>query len=97
MNHKVESVQGLHDSASNLYSKYVVGSDAASADTILHNLLMGIENLKNNWKGRDAGYRIQEVINVHNAMVAVRNALAELSVASSKVSYEYRHDSEWCS
>ena len=40
MNHKVESVQGLHDSASNLYSKYVVGSDAASADTILHNLLI---------------------------------------------------------
>lgn len=90
MNHKVLSVQRLHDSADNLYFKYVVGTDSASADSILHNLLMGIENLKANWKGRDAGYRIQEVVKVHNAMVTVRNALAELAVASSKVAFEYR-------
>ena len=90
MNHKVLSVQGLHVSAVSLYNELVVGSDSASADTILHNLLMGIENLKTNWKGKDAGYRIQEVIVVYNAMVGVRNALAELAVASSKVAFEYR-------
>ena len=37
-----------------------------------------------------AGYRIQEVIGVHNAMVSVRNALAQLAVDSSKVAANYR-------
>ena len=90
MAHKVVNVQDLHTSATNLYNNVVVGGGEASADSILNNLYLGIENLKANWKGKDAGYRIQEVINVYNAMVSVRNALAELSVESSKVANMYR-------
>lgn len=90
MAHRVTSVQDLHTSAVNLYNESVVGGGEASADSILNNLNLGIENLKANWKGKDAGYRIQEVISVHNAMVSVRNALAELAVESSKVAHMYR-------
>lgn len=89
MNHKVLNVQNLHESAMTLYNNVVVGGET-SADSILNNLNNGIENLKANWKGKDAGLRIQEVIRVHNAMVAVRNALAQLAVDSSKVAANYR-------
>lgn len=89
MNHKVNNVQNLHDTAMSLYNNAVVNGEA-SADSILYNLNQGIENLKMNWKGKDAGLRIQEVIGVHNAMVAVRNALACLAVDSSKIAANYR-------
>lgn len=89
MNHKVENVQKLHEDAVYLYNNVVVGGES-SADSILNNLSQGIENLKNNWKGKDAGLRIQEVVRVHNAMVAVRNALASLAADSSKVAANYR-------
>lgn len=89
MNHKVNNVQNLHDTAVSLYNDVVVNGDA-SADAILNDLNQGIENLKTNWKGKDAGLRIEEVIKVHNAMVSVRNALASLSVDSSKVAANYR-------
>ena len=89
MNHKVNNVQNLHIDAMYLYDKLVVGQ-SYGADSILYNLNQGIENLKQNWKGKDAGLRIQEVIKVHNAMVSVRNALAQLAVDSSKVAANYR-------
>lgn len=89
MNHKVNNVQMLHDDAMYMYNTLVVGGDA-SADSILNNLNQGIENLKANWKGKDAGYRIQEVITVHNAMVTVRNALAQLASDSARVAANYR-------
>lgn len=89
MNHKVNNVQNLHDTAVALYNNVVVNGDA-SADAILNDLNQGIENLKTNWKGKDAGLRIEEVIKVHNAMVSVRNALASLAVDSSKVAANYR-------
>lgn len=89
MNHKVNNVQGLYSSANDLYNIIVVSGDA-SADSILHNLHDGIDNLKNNWKGIDAGKKIQEVTTVHNEMVKVRNALAKLSYDSSVVATQYR-------
>ena len=89
MDHNVKNVQQLHDDAMYLYNNLVVGGEN-SADYILNNLSQAIDNLKNNWKGKDAGYRIQEVINVHNAMVTVRNALAQLASDSSKVAANYR-------
>ena len=89
MNHEVNNVQMLHDSAMTLFNNVVVSGEC-SADSILNSLNQGIENLKSNWKGKDAGYRIQEVIGVHNAMVSVRNALAQLAVDSSKVAANYR-------
>ena len=89
MNHKVNNVQMLHDDAMFLHNNVVVGGEN-SADSILSNLNQGIENLKSNWKGKDAGYRIQEVIGVHNAMVTVRNALDQLAADSAKVAANYR-------
>lgn len=89
MNHKVSNVQQLYYSASDLYTNIVVGGDA-SADTIIHNLVDAIENLKQNWKGVDAGLKIQELIKVHNEMVIVRNALAQLAYDSSQIASNYR-------
>ena len=90
MDHKVANLQQLHDDALYLYNNLVVGGEN-SADYILNNLSQSVDNLKNNWKGKDAGYRIQEVIEVHNAMVSVRNALAQLSSDSSRVAVNYRN------
>lgn len=89
MDHNVNNVQMLYDDALYLHNTLVVGGDA-SADSILSNLFQAIENLKNNWKGRDAGYRIQEVIRVYNAMVSVRNALSQLASDSVRVAANYR-------
>ena len=89
MNHKVNNVQMLHEDAMYLYNTLVMGGEN-SADSILYNLSQGIENLKSNWKGKDAGYRIQDLIGVHNAMVSVRNALAQLASDSAKVAANYR-------
>ena len=90
MDHKVANVQKLHDDAMYMYNNLVVGGEN-SADYILNNLSQSIDNLKNNWRGRDAGYRIQEVIEVHNAMIIVRNALAQLASDSSRVAVNYRN------
>ena len=90
MDHKVANVQQLHDDAMYLYNNLVVGGEN-SADYILNNLSQSVDNLKSNWKGRDAGVRIQEIIEVHNAMVTVRNALAHLSSDSSRVAVNYRN------
>ena len=90
MDHKVANVQQLHDDAMFLYNNLVVGGEN-SADYILNNLSQSVNNLKNNWKGKDAGVRIQEIIEVHNAMITVRNALAQLSTDSSRVAVNYRN------
>lgn len=89
MDHNVRNVQELHTTAYGLYNGVVTNGDS-SADAILNDLDEGIENLKANWKGKDAGLRIEEVIKVRNAMVEVRNALASLAVDSSKVAANYR-------
>ena len=54
MNHKVESVQGLHDDAFALYNNAVRGTADYSADTLINNLNEGINTLKSCWKGKDA-------------------------------------------
>jgi len=89
MDHKVNNVQKLHDDAVWMNNNVVMGGES-SADAILSDLSRGIENLKNNWKGKDAGIRIQEVIRVHNAMASVRDALASLAADSSAVAANYR-------
>ena len=89
MDHKVNNVQNLYDDAVWLNNNVVIGGDN-SADAILSNLSRGVENLKSNWKGRDAGIRIQEVIKVYNEMAMVRDALASLAADSSAVAANYR-------
>ena len=90
MNHKVNSVQTLHDDAQSLFNNLVVGSNDSSADTIINNLYEGINTLKNCWEGKDAGVQIQNLVVVHNAMVGIRNVLAKLAEDSSSVASNYR-------
>ena len=86
MNHKVNNVGQLYNDAASLYKNVVLGT----ADTIINDLYQGINALKSSWEGKDAGVQIQNVIEVHNGMVAIRNALAELSKDSSLVAVKYR-------
>lgn len=86
MNHSVRNVTDLYRDAYSLYNEIVLGN----ADTIINNLQVGIDILKQNWKGMDAGVQIQDVVGVHNAFVVLRNALAELARDSSDVAINYR-------
>lgn len=90
MNHKVNSVQTLHDDAMALYNNVVIGGADTSAETLINNLNSGIQALKSSWEGKDAGVQIQNVVSVHNALVGIRNALAQLAMDSSKIASNYR-------
>lgn len=90
MNHKVNSVQALHDDAMALYNNVVIGGADTSAETLINNLNSGIQTLKSCWEGKDAGVQIQNVVSVHNALVGIRNALAQLAMDSSKIASNYR-------
>lgn len=90
MNHKVNSVQTLYDDARSLLNNVVVGSGEYSADTIISNIASGIEILKGCWEGKDAGVQIENLIQVHNAMIAIRNSLGDLAIESSKIAANYR-------
>ena len=46
MNHKVNSVQNLYDDAVGLFNNVVTGGANTSADTIISNIMAGIDNLK---------------------------------------------------
>ena len=86
MDHRVNDVQLLYDDAVALYNDVVCNK----ADTIIEDLTKATETLKNCWEGVDAAVQINHVIDVHNAMVKVRNALAGLSRDSSYVASKYR-------
>ena len=90
MNHKVNSVQALHDDAYALFNNVVVGTADYSAETLIANLASGIQILKGCWEGKDAGVQIQNIVRVHNAMVGIRNTLGQLSVEASKIAANYR-------
>lgn len=89
MNHEVKLVGELHESARSLYDNVVVKGDA-SAETMLEDLNSAVNNLKENWKGADAGLNIQRVIEIHNILVKVRNDLASLACDASKIAANYR-------
>lgn len=91
MNHKVNSVQNLYDDAVGLFNNVVTGGSNTSADTIISNIMAGIDNLKGCWEGKDAGVQIQNLVVVHNGMVEIRNALGSLAVDSSKIASNYRN------
>lgn len=90
MNHRVNSVQALHDDAYGLFNNVVIGAADYSADTLIANLASGIQILKGCWEGKDAGVQIQNIVRVHNAMVGIRNTLGRLSVEASKIAANYR-------
>lgn len=89
MNHKVQNVEELFFSAQHLYNNVVSGVPSG-ADGMLRDLAQAVDVLKENWKGADAGVKIQEIVSVHNELVEVRNALAILARDSSSVASNYR-------
>lgn len=86
MGHRLRNVQELHEDSKKLYNEVVLGK----ADGIINSLEDAINNLESNWEGKDAGVQIQNVVEVHNAMAKLRNALALLAGESSKVAADYR-------
>ena len=86
MNHKVEDVGILYEDSKELFN--VVVKD--QADGIIRDLNAAITTLKNSWKGADAGVQINNVVDVYNGMISIRNALAHLAVDSSLVAVNYR-------
>lgn len=86
MNHKVNDVEQLYIDAKNLYTQVV----QEQADGIIDALNSAINTLKNSWKGADAGVQINNVVDVYNGMVSIRNALAVLAKDSSTVAAGYR-------
>ena len=90
MNHKVNSVAALHESALKLNREQVQGATENSAATIMKKLKEGVEILKSSWQGMDAGTQINNVVIVYTAMAKVKNLLAGLSVATSRIASNYR-------
>ena len=86
MNHRVTDVQLLYDDSKALYDKVVT----ERADSIINNLNQTVSTLKNSWEGKDASVQINNVVDVYNAMVKIRNALAQLALDSSLVATKYR-------
>lgn len=89
MDHRLRNVEQLDTDSRYLYTNVVMGGKS-SADTMIANLAVAIEVLKTNWKGADAGVNIQNIVEVHNELVKVRNALAKLAKDSSTVAANYR-------
>lgn len=87
MNHKVNSVQDLHESAVSLYEDAICNT----ADVIISDIIEAVNVLKDSWHGKDAGIQIQRLVIVHNEMVTIRNILGELTVNSTKIAANYRN------
>ena len=86
LDHEVKVVGDLHTYSEKLYTDAVV----SKADSIIANLGSAIKNLKENWKGADAGVNIRDVIDIYNEIVEVRNLLANLAKDSNIIAVGYR-------
>jgi len=84
--HRIISVQKLYEDAKYLLEKIVMGS----ADELIDSLEQGVAILKSSWEGSDAVTQINNVIDVTNAMIAIRNVLGNLAVDAAKIANVYR-------
>lgn len=80
----LDSKEELYATARDLLYDVVMGGPA-SADSILNDLKMAINNLKENWKGKDAGIRIQQLIDVYNQMIVLRKDIGGFAVDAGNV------------
>ena len=90
MDHKVQNVTQLYDDSTTLEKDGCTSGSDTSADGIINNLNLGIGNLKSCWEGKDAGKQIQNIVEVYNAMVNIRNVLAKLAADASGIASNYR-------
>lgn len=86
MDHKIVSMQQFHDDAYSLLTKVV----KVDADNTLKEMADGSENLKNTWKGKDAGVQIMNVITVYNEMSVIRNSLSRIASTCLSIAAKYR-------
>lgn len=84
--HRINAIGDLHHDSEKLYTDAVVGQ----ADNIIRDLSTAITNLKENWKGADAGVNIKDIIDIHDEIVQVRNDLANLAHDSNAIAVGYR-------
>lgn len=87
--HKVLNVSKLYEDSRKMYTNVVAGSDN-SANKLIDTLGSAISTLKSSWKGVDAGVQINSVITVYNALVVLRNSLAQFASDSASVAVKYR-------
>ncbi len=85
MIHRIKSVGKLYNDTITAQKKIVEGS----AVDVLSNIEKAINNFKENWKGKDAGIRIQELILTYNEMIDVRNNLALICAGLTRVAKGY--------
>jgi len=87
MDQSIENLDSLYDSTVNIHSN-ILGQ---TGEHILEDLYNAINNLKNNWHGRDAGVQIQGLTTVYNEFIDIYNDLQFISVGMSKVCRNYRN------
>lgn len=88
---KVRSVDGLYDTAKDLLSKNVRGTNPDSFDAIITSVDKAIIHLQNKWKGPDAGVNIGDLVKVRNGLVNYRNVMGELAVTAGDISIDFRN------
>lgn len=89
LNHKVENVQQLLDDSKMLLTKTTNGN-VNSAYSIINDLETAYNTLVGCWKGMDAGVQINNIVQVHNAMVTFRAKMADMAVYAYSIGVDYR-------
>jgi len=87
MEHRVENVGSLFEDSKKILIEVVKGT----TDDMLGNISSAINNLKNTWKGKDAGVQIMNVITTYNILVKFRNDLSKIATNCMEIAAKYRN------
>ena len=86
LDHGIKNVEDLYMDSRELYNTSVM----SKADSIIGDLTSAINNLRENWKGADAGVNITDVIDICREITEVRNRLADLARDANAIAVMYR-------
>ena len=86
LDHGIKNVEDLYMDSRELYNTSVL----SKADSIIGDLTSAINNLRENWKGADAGVNITDVIEICREITEVRNRLADLARDANAIAVMYR-------
>ena len=86
LDHGIKNVEDLYMDSRELYNTAVM----SKADSIIGDLTSAINNLRENWKGADAGVNITDVIEICREITEVRNRLADLARDANAIAVMYR-------
>lgn len=86
LDHGIKNVEDLYMDSRELYNTSVM----SKADSIIGDLTSAINNLRENWKGADAGVNITDVIEICREITEVRNRLADLARDANAIAVMYR-------